>query len=826
MCGIAAEPTREELLAENEKLRAQLQEAEATLRAIRSGEVDAIVVECDDGLQVFTLSGADRVYRALIEDMNEGALTVTAGGMIVYANRRFADMIKVPLEQVFGANLQQWIAPEDQPLFASLLDPAAATVSRTEISLRAADGATVTVSLAANRLAVSEPSGALCIVVTDLTERKHAEDELRRSESLLRLVSDNMPAYVAYVGAADLCYKFVNRQYEIAFQRPREQIIGRSMHAVLGDDSFAIARPYIERALHGEACSYQDVLSRADGQRWHQVNFVPSVSQSGAVDGIVILNHDITELKQAAADLAASQAMYRLLAENSSDGVSLIGKTGEVLYASPAYTARLGYAIADVIHFNTSDILQLIHPEDRDRIAAEIQRGRREKLPTSRYQYRIRSTTGEYVWLEDVLRRDFDDDGEFVRTIVSSREVTDRVKAEEERDRLRDHLAQAQKMELVGRLAGGIAHEFNNMLAVIMLRTEMLLQRPDLTATQQSSLNEILLVAQRAATLVRSLLGYARKQIIHPQVIDLNTPVKDALPILRKLIGEAIELEWKPATNLWPVKIDPSQFDQILVNLCVNARDAITGTGKVTIVTTNVDIPQTESTHHLPIAAGRYTVLTVADTGCGMDQEVLTHIFEPFYTTKEVGSGTGLGLATVDGIVQQNRGHIQVNSSPGAGATFTIYLPSHTERTTKTTGDASKALRKGRGETLLLVEDEPVILEMAAEALEYLGYQVIAEVKPEDAIRAMENRARPVDLLVSDIVMPTMSGLELAQQLSVLQPGIKCLFVSGYPNDGIARQGVPGSNVQYLQKPYSLQELADSVSQALGNATTTPTPPD
>jgi len=826
MCGIAAEPTREELLAENEKLRAQLQEAEATLRAIRSGEVDAIVVECDDGLQVFTLSGADRVYRALIEDMNEGALTVTAGGMIVYANRRFADMIKVPLEQVFGANLQQWIAPEDQPLFASLLDPAAATVSRTEISLRAADGATVTVSLAANRLAVSEPSGALCIVVTDLTERKHAEDELRRSESLLRLVSDNMPAYVAYVGAADLCYKFVNRQYEIAFQRPREQIIGRSMHAVLGDDSFAIARPYIERALHGEACSYQDVLSRADGQRWHQVNFVPSVSQSGAVDGIVILNHDITELKQAAADLAASQAMYRLLAENSSDGVSLIGKTGEVLYASPAYTARLGYAIADVIHFNTSDILQLIHPEDRDRIAAEIQRGRREKLPTSRYQYRIRSTTGEYVWLEDVLRRDFDDDGEFVRTIVSSREVTDRVKAEEERDRLRDHLAQAQKMELVGRLAGGIAHEFNNMLAVIMLRTEMLLQRPDLTATQQSSLNEILLVAQRAATLVRSLLGYARKQIIHPQVIDLNTPVKDALPILRKLIGEAIELEWKPATNLWPVKIDPSQFDQILVNLCVNARDAITGTGKVTIVTTNVDIPQTESTHHLPIAAGRYTVLTVADTGCGMDQEVLTHIFEPFYTTKEVGSGTGLGLATVDGIVQQNRGHIQVNSSPGAGATFTIYLPSHTERTTKTTGDASKALRKGRGETLLLVEDEPVILEMAAEALEYLGYQVIAEARPEDAIRAMESRARPVDLLVSDIVMPTMSGLELAQQLSVLQPGIKCLFVSGYPNDGIARQGVPGSNVQYLQKPYSLQELADSVSQALGNATTTPTPPD
>ncbi len=664
------------------------------------------------------------------------------------------------------------------------------------------------------------------VIAQEVTEQKHAEEALRQSESLLRQVADNLPAFVAYVSAPDLRYQFVNRQYAISFLREREQIIGMPVRDLLGEVNFTFAWPFIQRALAGEACFYENTFNLAEGQRWMHVNFVPTLATDGTAQGIVILSRDITERKEAEAKLAASQSLYRLLAENSSDAVSMIDADGRVVYVSPAYTRRLGYDERDLLELDTPAILQRVHPDDRARIAAEIKRGRELQLPISRYAYRAITKSGDYIWLEDILRRDFDEQGEFVRTIINSRDITERVRAEEERDRLQAHLAQAQKMELVGRLAGGVAHEFNNMLAVIMLRTEMLLQATDPETKAHRSLSDIHAVAKRSAALVRSLLGYARKQIVSPKVLDLNVPIANALPVVRKLLGEEIELVWNPGASLWPVRIDPSQFEQVLVNLCVNARDAIDGTGTISIETADVLLTQGVDVNGLPFPAGDYVMLAVSDTGCGMDDAVLAHIFEPFFTTKEVGSGTGLGLAAVDGIVQQNRGHIQVRSKPGVGTTFKIYLPRLIEGADSNEARPLPSLRRGRGETILLVEDEPIVLEMAAEILRYLGYAVIEAATPQDALQRIKGAAHPVDLLMTDIILPMMNGRELATQIAAIYPNIKWLFVSGYPADMVAQRGVLESGVHFLHKPFSLHELATKVSQALGNAGSDATSPD
>ncbi len=656
------------------------------------------------------------------------------------------------------------------------------------------------------------------VIAQEVTNQKRAEAALRQSESLLRQVTDNLPAFVAYVSAPDLRYLFVNRQYAISFQCEREQIIGRPVRELLGEANYRFAWPYIQRALAGEACFYENTFKLAEGQRWIHVNFVPTFDAAGTVQGIVILSRDVTARKQAEAELAASQSLYRLLAENSSDAVSMIDAGGRVVYVSPAYTRRLGYDERDLLDLDTPAILQQVHPDDRARIAAEIKRGRDLKLPISRYAYRARTKSGDYIWLEDILRRDFDEQGEFVHTIINSREITERVRAEEDRDRLRAHLAQAQKMELVGRLAGGVAHEFNNMLAVILLRTEMLLQATAPDTKAYRSLSDIHAVAKRSAALVRSLLGYARKQIASPKVLDLNGLIANALPVVRKLLGEEIDLVWNPGAALWPVRIDPSQFEQVLVNLCVNARDAIDGTGTIAIETADVVLAQGVDANGLPILAGDYVMIAVNDTGCGMDNEVLAHIFEPFFTTKEVGSGTGLGLAAVDGIVQQNHGHIRVRSKRGVGTTFKIYLPRLVEAAERDEKQSIPTLPRGKGETILLVEDEPIVLEMAAEILRYLGYAVIEVATPPDALEQIKDAAHHVDLLMTDIVLPTMNGRELATQIAAIQPGIKCLFVSGYPADMVERRGVLESGVHFLHKPFSLHELATSVSQALGNA--------
>ena len=389
-----------------------------------------------------------------------------------------------------------------------------------------------------------------------------------------------------------------------------------------------------------------------------------------------------------------------------------------------------------------------------------------------------------------------------------------------EHRRLTSQLRQAQKMESVGRLAGGVAHDFNNMLGVILGHVELAMGRIEAADPVHRDLDRIRDSAMRSADLTRQLLTFARKQIISPKVMDLNQAVDSTLIMLRRLIGENIHLVWQPGQGLWPVKMDPSQIDQILANLCVNARDAISGVGTVTIQTGRKTLDQVYCDRHPGFVPGEYVQLSVADDGAGMDQETQKNLFEPFFTTKELGKGTGLGLATVYGIVKQNNGFINVYSEPGMGAVFRIYLPRHiaTDRESVPEKQDPVTPVPAGSETVLLVEDEPSILEVTKLMLESLGYEVLSADTPGRAVTLAETH-EAIHLVLTDVVMPEMNGRDLAGRLCVMHPNLKCLFMSGYTADVIAHHEVLDKGVHFLQKPFSKEELAARVRSALDSGT-------
>ena len=396
-----------------------------------------------------------------------------------------------------------------------------------------------------------------------------------------------------------------------------------------------------------------------------------------------------------------------------------------------------------------------------------------------------------------------------------AQDVSERKLAEEANEKLQVQLVQAQKMESVGRLAGGVAHDFNNMLGVILGHTEMALDETDPAQPLYRDLQEILKAARRSANLTRQLLTFARKQTISPQVLDLNETVHEMLKMLQRLIGENISLGWVPGADLWPVKMDHSQVDQILANLCVNARDAIEGAGKVTIETGMTSLSEAYCKAHPGFVPGDYVLLAVSDTGSGMDKETISHLFEPFFTTKELGKGTGLGLATIYGIVKQNNGFINVYSERGHGSVFKIYLPRHQGVVKQAEKEELRESQDQGHETILLVEDEPAILKMTTAMLERLGYTVLAASAPSEALVLAKKNAADIQLLITDVVMPHMNGRILSQNLLALCPGLKVLFMSGYTANTIAHHGILEAGVHFIEKPFSRQDLACKVRQAL-----------
>jgi PAS domain S-box-containing protein len=512
---------------------------------------------------------------------------------------------------------------------------------------------------------------------------------------------------------------------------------------------------------------------------------------------------------QAAGALARArlaQAHRRLSAavEQAAESIAVTDTQGTILYANPAFERTTGYRGAEVL----GQTLRLLKSEQQE---AAFYEQRWKTIQTGQMWHgrlSIRRKDGTLYVAEESITPIRDVSGAIVNYVSLHRDVTHELQLEEQ-------YRQAQKMEAVGKLTAGIAHDFNNLLTAINGFAELMqFQLPPDDPCQELAAR-VLGSGRRAADLVRQLLAFSRKQIIQPQVLDLNAVVADLDKLLGRIIGEHITMQTALAPGLWPVRVDPAQIEQVVVNLSVNARDAMPGGGRLTIQTANVVLDEAYGANHLGVAPGEYVLLTVSDTGVGMSAEVQAHLFEPFFTTKAPGKGTGLGLATVYGIVKQSGGHIWVYSEEGLGSAFKIYLPR------AATDMASQLGKEGGGpvptgqETILLVEDNPEVRDLARQVLVRQGYTVLEAAEGEEALRRAEEHAGPIHLLLTDVVMPGMTGKALAERLGGLRPDLKVLYMSGYTDETIAHHGVLEPGVAFLQKPFSSFNLALKVRQVL-----------
>jgi PAS domain S-box-containing protein len=592
----------------------------------------------------------------------------------------------------------------------------------------------------------------------------------------------------------------------------------------------------------------RDINFNTAGRTWRAA-LLPSSDASGAVVGDIIILHDISEKKEAfrrllgmtiaamvillcsllvffhvvltrtdrsilarEQEIKANEKRYQLLFRNMNAGFALheiiLDEAGQpcdyrFLEVNPAFEQLTGLKAAELAGRRVLDVLPDTEPRWIE-------------------TYGKVALSGEPVRFQDYHKGL----GKFYevtayapqpgRFAVVFTDITQQKQAEAERRKLEEQLRQALKMEAIGRLAGGVAHDFNNKLQTIFGYTDLILASVGRDEPFRKDLEEIRLAAGQSADLTRQLLAFARKQTIFPQVLDLNGTIAGLLKMLKRLLGENIDLLWKPGADLWRVKMDPVQADQILANLTVNSRDAITGIGKITIETANTVLDESYCAGNAGCLPGQYVMLAIGDNGKGMDRETMASIFEPFYTTKPRGKGTGLGLATVYGIVKQNEGFINVYSEPGQGTIFKIYLP-RTEEEVASAEKMQPAQRPTGTETVLLVEDENALLKMARTLLEKLGYSVIAAATPGEAIRLTEEYQGKIQLLVTDVIMPEMNGRDLCQRLSALRPGLRCLYMSGYTASVISHHGVLDQGVHFLQKPFTMEELATKLRQVLEN---------
>jgi two-component system cell cycle sensor histidine kinase/response regulator CckA len=433
-------------------------------------------------------------------------------------------------------------------------------------------------------------------------------------------------------------------------------------------------------------------------------------------------------------------------------------------------------------------------------------------------EFRLVQKTRKVIQIHAIADNFYDHEGKPLATRGVFQDITDRKEAENALKKVEAQLIQSQKMESVGRLAGGVAHDYNNMLNIIMGHAEMAEEQLDPEDPIQENLAQILLAAERSADITRQLLAFARKQTIEPEILDLNASVAKMLKMLKRLIGEDIELSWIPGTDLGAVKVDKSQVDQVLANLCVNARDAIRGVGRITIETGNVTFDEAYCEDHGDCVVGEFVMLSVSDNGIGMTKDTLEKVFEPFFTTKGIGEGTGLGLATVYGIAKQNHGFVSVYSEPELGTAVKFYLPRQKASPSRMDEKHETELPEGMGETVLIVEDEPVILRLGRLILERQGYNVIEARSPLKALALAGEYRNEIDLLITDVVMPEMNGRELAEQLRMTRPRIKTLFMSGYTANVIAHRGVIEDGVSFMPKPFSRKDMAFKVREVLDGA--------
>ena len=535
---------------------------------------------------------------------------------------------------------------------------------------------------------------------------------------------------------------------------------------------------------------------------WVRAHTIIVRGKDGEPVGVRGVVTDITEHKRSEQELIKSEERYRDLVENAHDIIYSQDLEGNYTSMNQAGAQITGYTVEEALALN---IDQTVAPEFMPKVREMLARKLAGERVTA-YEMEIVAKDGHRITVEANTKLVFQD-GVPVGVQGIARDVTDRKLLEEQ-------LRQSQKMEAIGQLAGGVAHDFNNLLTAINGYSGLALQRIDDNHPLRGYLEEIKKAGDRAANLTRQLLAFGRKQILQPLPINLNDVVTDMNKMLRRLIGEDIVLTAKLDSALKRIKADPGQIEQVLVNLVVNARDAMPQGGNLTIETATVELDQDYADRHVGVVPGQFVMLAVSDTGTGMDEATQAKIFDPFFTTKEKGKGTGLGLSTVYGIVKQSGGSIWVYSERGHGTTFKVYLPQMAIEPPR--AEAIVALPEPRGvETILLVEDEDVVRGLAKQILEQSGYKVLAAARGEEAIRLCLQSADPIHLVLTDVVMPETSGKEVADRLRELLPGLRVLFMSGYTDEAIVHHGVLDSNVEFIQKPFTPAALVRKVREVL-----------
>jgi len=642
-----------------------------------------------------------------------------------------------------------------------------------------------------------------------------AAKRLPESAETLLSVLNAVSFLIAYIDREER-YGFVNRAYASWYRVRQEDLIGKKVSELLKPDAYERASANIKKALGGQSVWYENQVVDPEGRkRLVSVAYEPFYSGARVV-GLVATLTDVTEQKCAAEELKERERQLSSMISNLPGFVYRCANDHDwtMTFISEQCAELTGYRASDFLQ-NKITYNEIVRPDYREPLREKWQETLRRK-DFFEDEYPIIAASGETRWVWERGRGVFDPSGELLFLEGFIWNVTDRKREEQEKEKLRIQLTQAQKMESVGRLAGGIAHDFNNMLSVILGRVDMGMMRVDPAQPLYKDLQEIRKAAERSANLTRQLLAFARKQTVSLKVLDLNETVERMLKILQRLIGEDIEIVWRPGKAPSPVKMDPVQIDQILFNLCVNAKDAIGGVGRIIIETENAIFDDDHCAVHRDFLPGDYATLCVSDNGCGMDAATLDKLFEPFFTTKAVGQGTGLGLSTVYGIVQQHSGFIHVYSEPGKGSTFRIYLPRHLDASAEPAGKESAAAATGT-ETILLVEDEPAILEMVRIMIRRLGYTVLSAGKPTEAMELARNFTGEIHLLMSDVIMPEMNGRDLARSIASLHPQIRLLFMSGYPANVIARQGVLDEGVHFIQKPFLMKDLAAKLREAVAD---------
>lgn len=739
-----------------------------------SGAIRGVVLVFRDISERKSREASLALFRHFAEASQDGFGMADLNGRLTYANPAHCRMLGAhESAEIIGAHVRDFCVEEDARELESRILPAVLETGNqtAELRLLSADG-TVTPTIQ-NIFTLRSPQGApLCFanVITDISARKRAEEALRESEERVRKKLAAILLPEGDIGALEL-----------------EDIIDLEALQGLMEDFSAMENLVIAiEDCHGKilfATGWQDICTR-----FHRVH--PETCRN-CLESDTVLSAGIEpgafrmyKCRNNLWDLATPIIVGGRHVGNLFSGQFLLEEETPDYGVFRDQARRYG--------FNEEEYLAALE---------RVPRWSREKINRvmtffSRFALMISGMSYANIKLARMLA---------------------------EREQMEAQFLQAQKMEAVGRLAGGVAHDFNNMLNVILGYAEMALLKLDPSSTIQGYLKEISKAGQRSADLTRQLLAFARKQTISPKVLNLNDTVAGMFNMLKRLIGEDIQLIWKPAQDLWPVHMDPAQIDQILANLVVNARDAISGIGRIVIETGTAEFDAADCVRHSGLAPGPYVLLTVGDTGCGMDRETLDRLFEPFFTTKEVGKGTGLGLATVYGIVKQNGGFIAVESEPGAGSTFRIYLPRHQS---DETGAEERRKAPSQGptgtETVLLVEDEPSLLDLGTLLLEELGYTVLPASGPNQALRLADEYAGHIHLLLTDVIMPDMIGSDLCREIAVRRPNLKCLFMSGYTPEAVAHHGVLHEGIHFLQKPFTIQDLAVKLREALDGPSTVP----